>query len=109
MDTVLDTIETQNNVYKCVVDYISRRQVIMYDLTNCNDPLFRLIAIKWKLYHFDMRFAIFVSKYFPTVKLPPPVIISVNSIKYATFELSSTKPKRIKSDVKSPLNESSVG
>jgi hypothetical protein len=93
---VLDTIETENKVFTCIVDYVTKRQVMIYDLTNENDPLFRLIAIKWKLYHYDMRFSIFKSKFFPTVKLPNVIVVNKGSIKYSTHDLKPTKPKRSK-------------
>lgn len=102
---ILDTIETDNRVFKCVIDYVSRRQVIIYDLTNSNDPLFRLIAIKWKAYHYDKRFSVFMSIYFPHVSLPDPIVLSLNSIKYSTIDLECTKPKRLRTIRTLPTDE----
>ena len=93
-EQIFDIVETENQVYTCVVDYISKRQVIIYDLTPETDHIFRLIVINWKLSFFHLRFAVFKELYFPTVPMPNPIILNINSIVYSTKDLSPTKPKR---------------
>ncbi|WGH49628.1 hypothetical protein [Alishewanella phage vB_AspM_Slickus01] len=101
---VLDIIETDGRVYNCIIDYISKRQMIVYDLTGCNDPLVRLMAIKWKVNFPNLRFSIFKSIYYPNIEMPQPVVLSLKSIKYSNRCLKQTKPKR--TSVKIPTTES---
>lgn len=91
---LLDIIETEDKVYNCVIDYISKRQIIIYDLTGCNDATIRLILIKWKMNFPNLRFSIFKSIYYPNVKLSAPIVLSLKSVKYSNRCLKPTKPKR---------------
>jgi hypothetical protein len=91
---LLDIIETEDKVYNCVIDYISKRQIIIYDLTGINDATVRLLLIKWKMNFPNLRFSIFKSIYYPNVPLNKPVILSLKSVKYCNRCLKPTKPKR---------------
>lgn len=93
-EQIFDVIETENNVYTCVIDYVSKRQAIIYDLTPETDHIFRMIVIKWKLSFYHMRFAIFKELYFPTVPMPNPVVLNLNAITYSSAPLKPSKPKR---------------
>lgn len=95
-NTVFDTVETENMVHVGVIDYVSKRQIIMYDLTNSLSPEFRLAVIEWKMSYFTMRFAIFMKLYYPKVSIPKPIVISINSIHYCSKQLKSTKPRKNK-------------
>lgn len=95
-EKLFEIIETKNKVHTCVIDYVSKRQVMVYDLTNTDDTIFRLMVVKWKLYHFDMRFSIFKAIYYPTVDIPPVTVINRRAIVYCSAELKLTKPKRSK-------------
>lgn len=93
-ENIFETIEAEDGVYNGIVDYVSKRQVILYDISRSNEALCRLIVIQWKLYHFDMRFSIFKEIYYPKAKFPDPIVLNINAIKTATFDLEPTKPKR---------------
>lgn len=98
-ENLFDTIETENQVFTGVIDYISKRHVVIYDMTMSNEPLFRLIAIKWKLHFYDIRFSIFKQMYFPNANMPDPIVVNASSIVSCTRDLEITKPKRHKQRV----------
>lgn len=91
---LLDIIETEDKVYNCIIDYISKRQIIIYDLTGVNDATVRLMLIKWKMNFSNLRFSLFKSIYYPTVKLNKPIVISSKAVKYCNRCIKPTKPKR---------------
>lgn len=91
---LLDIIETEEKVYNCVIDYISKRQIIFYDLTGYNDATIRLLLIKWKMNFPNLRFSIFKSIYYPNIALNTPVVLSLKSVKYCNRCIKPTKPKR---------------
>lgn len=93
-ENIFEIIETNNKIYTCVVDYVTQRQVMFYDLTNHTCPLFRLIIIKWKLYGYDMRFSMFVNKYYPKVEIPDVTVINRKSVINSSVILTPNKPER---------------
>ncbi len=96
---VFDTIETSDRVYTCVVDYVSKRQVMIYDLTSYNDPIIRLMVINWKLHGYHMRFSVYRSKFYPDVEIPEMKILHRKTILNSTHSLVPKRPSKKKTRI----------
>lgn len=94
-----DTVETDDNIHMGVIDYVSKRQVIIYDITKIESVNLRMAIIEWRMNHYHIRFSIFMKQYFPSIVLPDPIIIGTNGIRFCSKELTPTRPKKIKTRI----------
>lgn len=93
---LLDIVETNIETKKGIVDFVSTKHIIFYDLSDNNDPKLTALIIIWRTYFSDTRFSIFVSLYGGDISIPSPILISKKGINDTNHSLTPNKPKRKK-------------
>lgn len=95
---VFDLIETEHKAYTAVIDYVKNKMVMFYDLTNISHPKLKMAVVDWKLNHFDLRFSIFIAKYYPELRqsIPKITVLNRKTIRFSTHCLTPSKPRRVK-------------
>lgn len=94
--SVLDTVETTHKTYVGVVDFISAKHIIFYDLSQGRCPQTIALILVWKLYFPDVRFSVFLVQYGGKQYINQPILISRKGIVSCSKKLEVDKPKRRK-------------
>lgn len=98
---LLDTIQFKFKELIGVADYSSKKFITFYDLTNCDDPVYRLLVIIWRMYGDGIRFSTYCKENFGEVVLPEPLMIPVKGVEnvddmnYPTIHIDKPKSKKI--------------
>lgn len=96
MNHLLDSIHTNTDVYRGVVDFTNRKHLVLFDLTNNNSPDIVLLVISWRsTYENEMRFSVFRDIFFPHIDVPV-VLIPRKDIVNDYPMVDRVKPKKKK-------------
>ena len=99
---LLDVIELKDGrTLRGIVDYSSTKQLYFFDFTQELDIDFILLAILWKGNSNGMRFSVYSTINYPTLKLPRAILIPVSNIVSSNQEYNQfDKPKQRKRMIK---------
>ncbi len=98
---LLDQISVGKKDYKGVIDYVTSKHYVFYDLTNNNDPNVPTMVMIWKSYFPHLRFSVFKSLHFPNVKVGSPYLLKKKDVTSEITNLPrTTKIKKKTTKVK---------
>lgn len=81
VENLLDRIETKEKVRYGIIDFVSKKQIIFYDLSNNDSLSLRIAILSWRLYGEEKeRFSHFCKTNFEDFPIPSPIIIPILSI-----------------------------
>lgn len=90
---LLDEIQTTEKTLTGVVDLITTKYVSFYDLSMNEDPKTIQVVLLWPIYFSHIRFSVFKSLYFTSLKIPSPVLLNKKTI-VSGIPAANPKPKR---------------
>lgn len=101
-DQLLDIIKLKNGKTLCgIIDYVTTKQLFFLDFTTESEIDYLLLAIMWKGSNNNMRFSVYVTIHYPTVKLPQAKLIPINNITSTNRPLVKIKsPKQRRKVIK---------
>lgn len=92
---LLDKIKTKEKTHNGIIDFITKKYLIFYDLSNNESTALRIVVIAWRSETNDMRFSVYSKINFPDFELPEPIIIPIVAItNKENFILEPTEIKR---------------
>lgn len=88
MDSVFDHITLKNNKELTgIIDHRQTKQIYFFNLENTSDD-YKILAIDWKANHPNLRFSIYITKFWPDIDLPKITLIPKINIKSSDRSLS---------------------
>lgn len=103
---LLDTIILNDDTkLKGVVDYVSNKQVYLFDFTQeQNRADYICLVMMWKGANIDTRFSVWCLANYPLIRLPRAILVPRNNIRYTDKPLIKTKKaKQRRTSIKSNL------
>lgn len=79
-----------------IMDFVSTKQIYILDFTNNEEVDYLLLAMLWKGNKPEMRFSVYCSIYYPSLKLPKAILIPKNNISETSRQIDTTKISKVK-------------
>jgi hypothetical protein len=97
---LLDQIELNDGrIFIGIIDFVSTKQIYVFDFTREPKEEFILLAILWKGYNPELRFSVYCSINYPDIRLPRAILIPKNHITSTDKEVQLTKPNKTKKKI----------
>ena len=99
---LLNTVELKDGrKLMGIIDYVTTKQLYFFDFTEEHTVDYVTLSILWKGNHAEMRFSVFCTIEYPTIKLPKVVLIPQSNVKEIKGKLPDyKKPKQKKRIIK---------
>ena len=87
--TILDQITLDDGTTLTgIVDFVNKKHVSFYDLTDNNNPVLTLLIIQWKATEPDTRFTVYYAKNGFKLPLPSITLILRKTIVHSSRQIS---------------------
>lgn len=90
---LLDEIQLKDRVLTGVVDYVTTKNIIFYDITMNDDPEVIKLLLMWRMFYTHMRFSVFKELFFAHVSMRKPNLVNRKKIVHPSFQ-KIDKPSR---------------